>query len=130
MRKKTEDNSGIEHIGDAIRKAREQKKMSQKELAAAIEIDPTQYNRIELGKSVPGLKTVAKIAHTLDTTVDELLNGEGQTEEVEIKDKSLFDKVRMIDGLPDDEKNIILKVIDLALSKKKFKDFFQQQLQP
>jgi hypothetical protein len=37
--------------------------------------------------------------------------------------------VKLIYALPDDEKNIVLKVIVLALSKKKFKEFFQQQLQ-
>ena len=126
-KKTTEDF--IDTIGDTIRKAREQKKMSQKELAAAIAVDPTQYNRIELGKSTPGLKTVAKIAKTLDVTVDDLINGGKGFQEVEIKDKSLFDKVKLIDALPDEEKNIVLKVIDLAISKKKFKEFFQQQLQ-
>lgn len=126
-KKTTEDF--IEAIGDTIRKAREQKKMSQKELAAAIGVDPTQYNRIELGKSTPGLKTVAKIAKTLDVTVDDLISGGKGFQEVEIKDKSLFDKVKLIDALPDEEKNIVLKVIDLAISKKKFKEFFQQQLQ-
>lgn len=126
-KKTTEDF--IDTIGDTIRKAREQKKMSQKELAAAIGVDPTQYNRIELGKSTPGLKTVAKIAKTLDVTVDDLINGGKGFQEVEIKDKSLFDKVKLVDALPDEEKNIVLKVIDLALSKKKFKEFFQQQLQ-
>lgn len=102
--------------------------MSQKEVAVAIEVDPTQYNRIELGKSMPTLKTIAKIATALNVSIDKLINEEQDLEEVDIKDKSLFDKVRLIDELPEEEKNTILKVIDLALSKKKFKDFFQQQL--
>jgi len=129
MAKKKTTADYIDNIGEAIKKAREQKKMSQKELAAAIEVDPTQYNRIELGKSIPTLKTVAKLAKALDVTIDALISGEQDFQEVEIKDKSLFDKVKLIDNLPDDEKNIVLKVIDLALSKKKFKEFFQQQLQ-
>jgi len=32
----------------------------------------------------------------------------------------------LIDELPEQEKNMILQVIDLALSKKKFKDLVQQ----
>jgi transcriptional regulator with XRE-family HTH domain len=129
MAKKKELTDYVDNIGEAIKKAREQKKMSQKELSAAIGIDPTQYNRIELGKSIPGLKTVAKLAKALDVTIDSLISGEQQFQEVEIKDKSLFEKVKMIDALMEEEKNIVLKVIDLALSKKKFKEFFQQQLQ-
>ena len=128
MAKKKEPADYVDNIGEVIKKTRVQKRMSQKELAAAIGIDPTQYNRIELGKSIPGLKTVAKLAKALDVTIDALISGEQGFQEVEIKDKSLFDKVKLIDALPEDEKNIVLKVIDLALSKKKFKEFFQQQL--
>jgi transcriptional regulator with XRE-family HTH domain len=128
MAKKKTSAERIDTIGEAIRKLREQKRMSQKEVAAAIEVDPTQYNRIELGKSLPTLKTIAKIAKALNVSIDKLINEEQDFEEVDIKDKSLFDKVRLIDELPEEEKNTILKVIDLALSKKKFKEFFQQQL--
>ena len=129
MAKKKEPADYVDNIGEVIKKTRVQKRMSQKELAAAIGIDPTQYNRIELCKSIPGIKTLAKLAKALDVTIDALISGEQGFQEVEIKDKSLFEKVRMIDNLPEDEKNIVLKVIDLALSKKKFKDFFQAQLQ-
>jgi hypothetical protein len=45
-----------------------------------------------------------------------------------IKDKSLMSKIQMIDQLPDEEKDTVLKVIDMALTKMKMKDFFQQQL--
>ena len=128
MAKKKTNAERIDTIGEAIRKLREQKRMSQKEVAAAIEVDPTQYNRIELGKSLPTLKTIAKIAKALNVSIDKLINEEQDFEEVDIKDKSLFDKVKLIDELPEEEKNTILKVIDLALSKKKFKEFFQQQL--
>jgi len=116
-------------LGDKITMLRKQKNLSQGDLAAAIGVDPTQYNRIELGKSIPTLKTVAKLAKALDVTIDALISGEQDFQEVEIKDKSLFDKVKLIDALLDEEKNIVLKVIDLALSKKKFKEFFLQQLQ-
>jgi transcriptional regulator with XRE-family HTH domain len=77
---------------------------------------------------MPTLKTIAKIAGALNVSIDKLINEEQDLQDVDIKDKSLFDKVKLIDELPEEEKNTILSVIDLALSKKKFKDFFQQQL--
>jgi len=59
--------------------------------------------------------------------LDALVNDSGApVQEVTIKDKTLIDKVRLIDDLPEQEKNMILQVIDLALSKKKFKDLVQQ----
>jgi transcriptional regulator with XRE-family HTH domain len=119
-------NDLVENVGEVIRNVREQKRLSQKEVAAAIDVDPTQYNRIELGKSLPTLKTIAKIAKALNVSVDSLISSEQGTIDVEIKDKSLFDKVKLIDSLSEEEKNTVLKVIDLALSKKKFKDLLQQ----
>ncbi len=63
----------------------------------------------------------------LNVPLDVLVNDEGSiSSEISIKDKSLFDKVRLIDELPESEKNMILQIIDLALSKKKFKDLIQQ----
>jgi transcriptional regulator with XRE-family HTH domain len=117
----------IEIIGDNIRRIREKKRLSQKELAAAIEVAPTQYSRVETGKVMPALKTLMKIAKTLDVPLDALVNSDGAaTAEVNVKDKSLFDKVRLIDDLPDSEKNMVLQIIDLALSKKKFKELLHQ----
>ena len=122
-KKKTE----AEIIGDNIRRIREDKHLSQKELAVTIEVAPTQYSRVETGKVMPALKTLIKIARVLDVPLDALVNdGNASLQEVTIKDKTLIDKVRLIDQLPDQEKNMILQVIDLALSKKKFKDLAQQ----
>ena len=122
-KKKTE----AEIIGENIRRIREQKHLSQKELAVTIEVAPTQYSRVETGKVMPALKTLIKIAKVLDTSLDLLVSHDSNTtQDYNIKDKSLFDKVRLIDELPDTEKNMILQVIDLALSKKKFKDLLQQ----
>jgi transcriptional regulator with XRE-family HTH domain len=96
-------------------------------LAATIEVAPTQYSRVETGKVMPALKTLIKIAKVLDVPLDALVNDSAApVQEVTIKDKTLIDKVRVIDELPEQEKNMILQVIDLALSKKKFKDLVQQ----
>lgn len=122
-KKKTE----AEIIGENIRRIRELKHLSQKELAVTIDVAPTQYSRVETGKVMPALKTLIKIAKVLDTSLDALVSQDSNTsQDYNIKDKSLFDKVRLIDELPDTEKNMILQVIDLALSKKKFKDLLQQ----
>lgn len=122
-KKKTEP----EILAENIRTFREQKHFSQKELASAIEVAATQYSRVESGKVMPSLKTLIKIAKILDVPLDALVNADSNTtQEVNIKDKSLFERVRLIDDLPDTEKAMILQVIDLALSKKKFKDLLHQ----
>lgn len=49
-------------IGKNIRAIREFKKMSAKELADKIGMGPSQYSRIELGKTDPSVGTLVKIA--------------------------------------------------------------------
>lgn len=116
-------------IGKNIREIREKKNLSQKEVALSIEVAPTQYSRIENNKAVPGLNTLIKVAKALNVTLDAIVFGESSpSEEVKIKDKSLLEKVQMIDALPEDEKSLVIKIIELAVTKKKFKDFFSQQL--
>lgn len=116
-------------VGDNIRKIREQKQLTQKEVAAAIEVAPTQYSRLENDKVTPSLQTLIKVAKVLEVHLDTLVYGQSQPfEEVEVKDKSLLEKVKLIDELPEEEKNTVLKVIDMAVTKMKFKHFFEQQL--
>ena len=120
---KAKNQKEAEIVGENIRALREQKRLSQKEVAAAIGAAPTQYSRVENGKVLPSLTTLMKVAKVLDTSLDDLVTANGQAaQEVSIKDKSLFDKVKLIDTLPEEEKTAVLKVLELALNKKKFKD--------
>jgi transcriptional regulator with XRE-family HTH domain len=114
-------------IGKNIRRLREAKNLSQKEVAISLDIAPTQYSRIENNKVSPGITSIIKIAKVLDVSIDTLVYGEkNPTEGIKIKNKPLMDKMRLIDNLPTEEQNVIIKVIELALNQQKFKDFFQQ----
>lgn len=119
----------MDSIGDNIKKLREQKGLSQKELAGLIGVNPAQYGRVENSKVEPTLKTLLKIASALEVSLDDIVKGKTDPlQEMEVKDKSLADKIRLIDQLPEDEKATVLKVIDMALTKMKMKDFFQNQI--
>ena len=50
---------------------------------------------------MPALKTLIKIAKVLDMPLDALVNDSAApVQEVTLKDKTLIDKVRLIDELP------------------------------
>lgn len=122
-------NYQIMDIGANIKKIREGLKMAQKEVALALNVAPTQYSRIENGKVVPSLNSLIAIAKVFNVSLDALVFGEvDPLKEVDVKDKSLLDKVQMIENLPADEKNLVLKVIELAVTKQNFNEFFQKQL--
>ena len=60
----------------ALKTLRKQKKLTQTELADALNISQKSYSNWENGKAEPTLENIVKLANLLDTTTDELL---GQT---------------------------------------------------
>jgi transcriptional regulator with XRE-family HTH domain len=57
---------GQAEIGPKIRKARDKKRWKQKELAAAVHVEPVTISRWETGKNTPDLGMLERIAEALD----------------------------------------------------------------
>lgn len=47
---------------------------------------------------------------------------------VKIKDKTVSEKLQLIDQLEDEDKQAVYRIIDGMLTKSKFKDFFQKNV--
>lgn len=63
-------------IGMNIRDMRNEKKMTQRQLADIAHISTTQLSAYENGKQLPGLVTIAEIASALGASIDELCYGD------------------------------------------------------
>ena len=50
----------------------------------------------------------------------------GGTDYVTIQDKPNFEQINLINQLDEEDRTVVFKIIDTMLTKKKFKDFFQQ----
>jgi transcriptional regulator with XRE-family HTH domain len=61
-------------IGENIKMVREAKKLSQKQVALSIDMDPSQYSKIEKGKTDPSVSTVEKISAALGVSLSELFS--------------------------------------------------------
>lgn len=108
------------YISENIKRMRKVKNLSQKEVATAIEIAQAQYSVIESGKSVPTLPTLEKIARVFEVDISQLVRRPGKNDdEINI---SILEKVRLIDTLDKEEKGCLLKMIDIAIAKKRMKD--------
>jgi transcriptional regulator with XRE-family HTH domain len=117
------------HVGKNIKKIREQKKLMQKEVAAAAGLHPANYNKMEKGEREPSIEALDKIAKLFGMTVDELIHFEGKLpKEVKIEDKTTNEKLRLIEQLDDEDKQAVFRIIDCMLTKSKFKDFFQKNV--
>lgn len=63
------------NIGDNIKKIRKEKKLSQSDLAASLEISQSYLSDLENNRKNLGIKTVEKIAKKLDVTTSYLISG-------------------------------------------------------
>lgn len=109
-------------IGTKIKKAREAKGLSQKEVALSLKMDPAQYSRIENGKTDPSFSSIEKIAKALGVDLSDLFKADEIFKDANSYDKSLMEKLSLIEKLEDKEKQAFFSIMDALLAKKKLKD--------
>lgn len=116
-------------IGKNIRKIREQKGITQQQLAELVNMHRSNYSKVESGERELSVTALTKVAKHFGMTLDELVNFKGKvpTEE-NIEDKTIIEQLKLINELEPEDKQMVFRLIDTAITKKKFKDFFQQQL--
>jgi transcriptional regulator with XRE-family HTH domain len=116
-------------IGKNIKKVREAKGLSQKEVALTCKMDTGHYSRIENDKSDPALSSLAKIAKALGIGVAELFTADDIFKDVNSVDKSLMEKISLIELLDKKEKAAFFTMLDALVAKKKLKDNLTNALQ-
>lgn len=109
-------------IGSKIKGIREAKGLSQKQVITAIGMGAAQYSRIETGKTEPSLGSLEKIAQALGITLAELFADNEQLTEVNSTDKTLMEKVKLMESLEEKEKHTLFTILDAFVSKKRLKD--------
>ena len=117
------------NLGDNIRKIREAKNLTQKQVALSCKMDPGQYSRIEHNKTDPTLSTLVKIAKALGITLAELFSADDLLKDVNSIDKSLMEKISLIEQLDKKEKAAFFTMLDALVAKKKLKDNLSSALQ-
>ncbi|MFS1520347.1 helix-turn-helix domain-containing protein [Flavobacterium covae] len=108
-------------IGDKIKKAREAKGWSQKEVALKLNMDQSQYSKVENNKTDPLLSTIEKIIEALGITFEELISADKIFKDVDSFDKSLVEKIQLIEQLEENDKKSVFSIIDGLVAKQKLK---------
>ncbi|HJW29482.1 MAG TPA: helix-turn-helix transcriptional regulator [Saprospiraceae bacterium] len=114
-------------IGERIRKIREARGLSQKEVANKIKMDQSQYSKLEKDKTDPSLSTLVKVAKALGIQLSELFASDA-LKDVNSYSKSVLEKISLVEQLDEDEKKSIFKIVDGLVSKKKMKDSLPKAL--
>jgi transcriptional regulator with XRE-family HTH domain len=119
----------MEHIGKIIKKIREEKRLTQQQIAELVNMHRSNYSRVETGERELSIDAINKIAKYFGMTIDQLVNFDGHIpHEVTVEDKTFMEQVKLIQELEPDERSMVFKMIDTFLTKKKFKDFFQKNI--
>lgn len=78
-------------VGDKIKLYRENKKMTQNEIASILDVSPATVSKYESGALEPSIESLKRLAELFQITIDELLNDE--------EDKFDISKVNILDIL-------------------------------
>ena len=78
-------------IGENIKKYREERKMTQKEIASILEVEPATISKYESGMLEPNIESLKRLADTFNITVDKLINNK---EELDISKINILNVLR------------------------------------
>ena len=109
----------VQTISSNIKRLRELKKLSQKEVSAASSVPQGQYSRIENGKVEPSISTLEKLALVFEVSLAAFFQIDDLEADINLP---LMEKVKLIDSLNDEEQSALIKMIDLAIANKRMKD--------
>lgn len=109
-------------LGDMIKRVREAKGLSSKEVALSCKMDPSQYSKIERGINDPLYSTIVKIARALKVSVSDLFQAEDIFKDINSLDKSVIEKVSLVEQLDKKDKVVFFTMLDALVAKKKFRD--------
>ena len=107
-------------ISERIRLIRQQKNISQNELAKSAGINARSLSRYELGSSIPPANALKAIADALGVSADALLSDDNS----QINDKELYKKFEAIQDMGGDTKKMIINFLDLAIRDYKAKQVY------
>ena len=79
------------NIGEKIKKYREEKKMTQKDIAEILEVEPGTISKYESGMIEPNIESIKRLSETFNITVDELIRDE---EKLDISKINVLDVLR------------------------------------
>lgn len=110
------------NIGDNIKRIRTAKNLSQKEVTINAKLDTAQYSRIENGKTDPSVATLERIAKAIGISLSDLFSSTEELKEINSYDKSIMEKVALMETLNEEEKHTIYVMLDAFIGKRKLKD--------
>lgn len=110
-------------FSEKLSKMRNDKGLTQKQMAAMIGVGIAQIRRYEKGKSSPTLEVIKNIAKTLGISADELIFDKGEgVADTRLMDKKLLEQFERVSKLRGYDKEVIMTVIDSMIIKNRLEE--------
>lgn len=103
-------------FGTRLKELRNQKRWTQKEVAARIGLQLSQFNKYESGMHVPPADKLIALAELFSTTTDYLLTGVA-TDALPITNTRLMERFRALAQCQQDEQEAVIRLIDAVIVK-------------
>ena len=112
-------------LATRLKETRDNKEISQQELAKLAGVHYTNIGRYERGDASPSADVLNKIARALEVSPYFLMNGTLENKATDmLKDERLLIQFKKIEQLPNDKKNLLIEFLDGFI----FKSSISQQL--
>lgn len=117
-------------FGERLRGLREERHLSQRELAEGIRIETAQVSRYERGVVLPNAETLLALATFLRVSVGLLL---GQKDDVAaaaqqpVHDLSLLERFRDLERLDRKDREVAIAVIDALIASRQFEQVAERR---
>ncbi len=118
-------------IGNTLKHLREKNGLTQQEMADIIHTHRSGYSKIENNQQEIPVDSLVLLSKHFGMSVDDLIffdEKNGVPGEVTVKDNDTLEQLQLINELDTEEKSILLRLIETFVSKKRFKDYVQQNI--
>lgn len=106
-------------LGERIQVLRKENALTQAQLAEKINISLPQIVRYETKNVQPPADVLKRLANVFGTSIDFIVNGDmSEKARDTIKDSKLLQQFKAIEKMDEDDKNVVLKLIDAFITKK------------
>ncbi len=120
MKAKAPDFS--QHFGQTLKKLRQERGMTQKQLAEIVEVDLPRISKYERGLVYPTTEMIATLADVFQISIDYLIRGEYVPEVQVVYSTELAKRLESMSRLPLKDQQIIIDVIDTYIRRRELEE--------
>ncbi|ACT07637.1 transcriptional regulator, XRE family [Dickeya chrysanthemi Ech1591] len=103
-------------FGQRLKALRNQQRRTQKDIAARIGVQLSQYNKYESGMHIPPADKLIQLSELFSTTIDHLLRG-SHDELAPISNTRLMERFKALAQCLPEEQETVIKLIDAVVVK-------------